>query len=302
MEDTLEDDDAVPVEVSHRNYDQMMEDTPPGKRFLSWCKSVPGARRWRQCKLGISRTPFIECLGPTRESYYEARLVLGLSWFCAETPHLVEDTDGAERAVWTFLWHPPDAEDLGGRALEPVVLKLGPGYSISFEERCAELERQFAEQDLVCACCTNELQTACPACQHATGWHRCSLEQNHRHLLWCKGTLHGGVLDVQRVLFGLHRKGVPLPHLRDRAEEYTQAALIPREQADRVIRCIEQERGHARVANEAGDAPDEPAAPASLSSKMSPEQMRAELHDRELKLQSGGPPGRATDQWRVGSG
>ena len=94
---------------------------------------------------------------------------------------------------------------------------------------------------------------------------------------------------------------MPMPHLKDRAEEYTQASLIPREQADRVIRCIEQERGHARVANEAGDAPDEPAAPASLSSKMSPEQMRAELHDREVKLQSGGLPGRETDQWRVGS-
>ena len=123
---------------------------------------------------------------------------------------------------------------------------------------------------------------------------------SHRHLLWCKGTLHAGVLDVQRVLYGLHRKGVPMAHLKDRAEEYIQASLIPREQADTMIRCIEQERGQTRVANEAGDAPDEPAAPPSLSSKMSPEQMRAELHDREVKLQAGGVAGHSTDQWRVG--
>ena len=56
-------------------------------------------------------------------------------------------------------------QDVGGRALEPEVLKIGPGHSISFEERCAELERKFAEMDLVCSCCTNELHSACPACR-----------------------------------------------------------------------------------------------------------------------------------------
>ena len=80
-EDTIceNEDDGNPPDVMHRNYDRFMEDTGPGVHFLSATKHVPGCRRRVQTRLGISRLPFIEPIGNTREDFYEAKLVQSLA-------------------------------------------------------------------------------------------------------------------------------------------------------------------------------------------------------------------------------
>ena len=170
LEETRDDDeDGVPVDPSHRHYDKFMEGAPPGQHFLSICKGVPGCKRRKQANLGISRTPCPEPLGDRRESYYENRLILGMSWYCVDGPEMVLE-DGKEREIWTFVWTPPSDEELGGVKIEPEILRLGHGIAVSFDERCAALERKFcdAEMGLVCPCCALEdKKSVCAACRHA---------------------------------------------------------------------------------------------------------------------------------------
>ena len=42
LEDTISDGDDAPVDTSHRNFDQIMEDTSPGAHFNAALKDVPG--------------------------------------------------------------------------------------------------------------------------------------------------------------------------------------------------------------------------------------------------------------------
>ena len=67
-EDTVEDapEDAPPIDVHHRNYDEFMEGTAAGKVFPSTAQ-VPGCRRRMNSRLGVSRVPMIEPIGPSRE-------------------------------------------------------------------------------------------------------------------------------------------------------------------------------------------------------------------------------------------
>ena len=61
MEDTIaSDEEPAPPDLSHRNYDELMEDTPPGAHFLACATHVPGCKRRVQTRLGCSRVPFIE--------------------------------------------------------------------------------------------------------------------------------------------------------------------------------------------------------------------------------------------------
>ena len=85
-----------------------------------------------------------------------------------------------------------------------------------------------------------------------TGLHLCRNPYNERPdtFLWRKGTLHAGVLDVQRVLFNLHRKLLPTTALEEKADEYLAAGLISSGMAKRVIECIKQERGTATYLND----------------------------------------------------
>ena len=303
-EDTVEHDDAVPEDSSHRNYDQQMECTPAGTKFLACCKHVPGCRRRKQACLGVSRLPFIEPIGDSRESFFEQKLVLALPWFCPEQPKIAQDAEGNSCTEYTFCWDPPNAEELGGQQLRPEVLKLGRKH-VSFEMMCNRLETDFcdAELGLVCACCAEELpKSVCPSCRHAIGWHRCELEPNH--LVWRKGSLHAGSLDVQRVLYNLHRKLVPTDAIKDKAKEYVQEGLISKSMAERIVLVIEAERGSQTYVN---DVPaDGPAAADShLTTQLSPEQLRELLAKREAMMQAGqtNDDGNCdhgvTDQWRV---
>ena len=249
------------------------------------------------CSRGLASLacPFIEPIGSSREDFYEAKLVLGLPWYCPAPPTVGTDDEGTEYTEWSFQWDAP--EDLGGAIIDSEVLQVGK-HNVSFEMVCNRLETKFCDYELglVCACCTEELTgSVCPSCRYATGWHKCSLENNHRHFLWRKGTLFAGALDVQRVLYNLHRKLVPSAHLELKAEEYVDARLIDKAMAERVLRVIEQERGHDTYAN---DLPDEPAggAAATFSSRLTPAQMAELLAKREAMMRTGIGD---SDKWRV---
>ena len=88
LEDTMEeeDDDCIEPEAHHRHYDAEAEAIPAGTTFPSTAKHVEGARRRQQARLGVSRTPFIEPIGASREGFYEARLLTVLPWYCEEKP------------------------------------------------------------------------------------------------------------------------------------------------------------------------------------------------------------------------
>mgnify|MGYP001400030875 CR=1 FL=1 len=79
-EDTIEDvpEDAPPTETHHRHYDEFMENTAPGKHFPSTAQHLPGCKRRMNSRLGVSRTPMIEPVGPSREMFYESKLLLAL--------------------------------------------------------------------------------------------------------------------------------------------------------------------------------------------------------------------------------
>ena len=51
-----------------------------------------------------------------------------------------------------------------------------------------------------------------------------------------------GQLDVQRVLYNMHQRNVPLKVLHEKAEEYMKEKLMDRGQAINMIRAIEAER------------------------------------------------------------
>ena len=91
-------------------------------------------------------------------------------------------------------------------------------------------------------------ESPCSSCRYATGFHNCRNKHNDcGHHLWKKGALHAGVLDVQRVLFNLHRKLVPLDALKEKAKAYVGSGLISEELAERVVRVIESEKGRRDV-------------------------------------------------------
>ena len=74
----MDSDEPPPVDINHRNYDEMMEETSEGTHFLATAKHVPGCKRRSQARLGCSRVPFIEPIGSSRENFYEAVRALEL--------------------------------------------------------------------------------------------------------------------------------------------------------------------------------------------------------------------------------
>ena len=72
-ENTVESQEAAEQneDGTHRNYDKFASQLPENSHFLAAFKSVPGCKRRHPHRLGVSRIPFIECIGPQRESFYE---------------------------------------------------------------------------------------------------------------------------------------------------------------------------------------------------------------------------------------
>ena len=70
-EETLEnvaddEDDDVQAETWHRHFDSAAEEIAPGTSFASACR-VEGVRRRKSARLAVSRLPFIEPIGKSRE-------------------------------------------------------------------------------------------------------------------------------------------------------------------------------------------------------------------------------------------
>ena len=131
---------------------------------------------------------------------------LGLPWYCEEGPQ----ADAAGELEWVFRWTPPES----AQGLHPAPLRLSATSAHSFETLASDIERQIgAIPNLICGCCALVEKDRCPACLYATGFHVCrqtalSSDGARRHV-WKKGTLHDGPMDFQRVLWNLHRRGVP---------------------------------------------------------------------------------------------
>ena len=221
LEDTCGDEDMQP-KPDHHHYDSRADGYAAGTCFPSAMRHVDGVRRRKGSRLAVSRVGFIEPIAASREKFYEQKLLLALSWYCESPPIVRAGPGGKELAEWTFFWDPPPAEELGAHLLREVLV-LAPDRAVPFEEVCAKLESTFCgrQYGLVCVCCANDnIAKQCRACQHAIGFHRClNQDVNTAKLRWRKGTLYGGHLDIERVLFNLHRKCVPTTVLEEKADE-----------------------------------------------------------------------------------
>ena len=247
---------------------------------------------------GASRTPTLEPLGETRESFYESKLLLGLPWFCEAPPETVVGADGHTAIQWTFKCEPPCA------SIEPLTFRVGGTEQPSFEQLCEECETLLSapELDLVCDCCTQEINgSPCKSCKYATGFHKCTHPDfrgrpQHR---WRKGTLHAGTTDVQRLLFNLHRRMVPWENLVTVAEKYVAHEKISKEAMMRALDCIRAERGIETHLNDGvGDALEDSNAQAATS-KLTVADMRKELNRRVELMKAGAPEAGVADQFRV---
>ena len=302
---TLEDtccDQGILSQPDHKNYDEWSESVPEGTRIASSMKSAEGVRRRHQSRLAVNRSPTLEPIAGTRERFYEQRLLLGLSWYCSSPPTSSLAVDGKVNVTWTFTWTPLD--ELATQLL-PQELVLGPDVAVSFETVCADLEKEFTRRkhDLVCTCCAlEEPEQKCKSCVHCVGFHRCTNEHvDTRRMLWRKGSLHAGDLDIQRVLYNLHRKHLPTEVLRDKSQEYVAANLLTLEKANLMMRAIEQERDAVRTVNEVDSDEEAPQQRESLCTRLSQAEMEAELERREQLMRTGKSSG-VTDQWRVYTG
>ena len=105
---------------------------------------------------------------------------------------------------------------------------------------------------------------------------------------------------MQRVLFNLHRKLVPIDALKEKAKAYVESGLINEELAERVVRVIESERGDATYINDVQPGQTEGAAASStLTTRLSPEQLKELLDRRVEMMKQGATSDGVTDQYRV---
>ena len=149
--------------------------------------------------VAVHREPVWEPLG----------LLLGLPWYCPIVPEVLENGD----VEWVFTWDSPVV------GLEPKELRLRPKSNVSFESLAMETEWYIGSIPfLICACCALAEADRCKSCMYAVGFHAC--QRNGETKLWRKGTLHHGFLDFQRIIYNLHRRGVPTTALQEKAEEF----------------------------------------------------------------------------------
>ena len=291
------------VDKNHCNYDYIMESrVQPGKRFPAIYPGVSGARRRQDSRLGVSRVPLLEMSGAGREGFYQQRLLLSLAWWCS-TPVENIAINGKEALQWTFHWTPPLPEDDGGANMEPEILKIAtvPENGFSFEERCKQLEVKFgdAELGLLCACCANGASNStCDSCRFCIGWHRCS-NCPGSGFVWRAGTLHAGSLDVQRMLYNLHRRKIPTNVLEDKAAEYVSSEYLSEADKNALLAVIRAERGESGLVNDSAlDGEGGPVNP-GLGRRLTSEEIEAKLKKNIEMMKVGGEEGVETDQFRV---
>ena len=120
-------------------------------------------------------------------------------------------------------------------------------------------------------------------------------------MTWKRGSLHQRALDLQRTLFNLHRKIVPPERLQETAQRYVAGGGMTNEAAHNIMRAIEQERGQQRITGDASSSsggPEVLGGPGVISPKLRPQELAAELNQREAMMRSGGDGVLDTDQWR----
>ena len=108
--------------------------------------------------------------------------------------------------------------------------------------------------------------------------------------------MHGADLDIERVMFNLHRKRLPLEVLKRKADDYAEEGLLSSEKARNMMSVIEQDRNSVRTINEISDD-EAPTQRDTMSTRLSRAEIAAELHRREELLKTGSSG--VTDQWRV---
>jgi len=282
-ENTMEhDDEAVQCDAHHRHFDVFSEKTCPGHKFISRAVDCDVYQRRRQARLGVCRTQFLEPLANKREDYWEQRLILGLPWYCDESPKVV---DG--ELEWVFKWDSPV------RGLIPRELNIGPKCSVCFEEEAFKTERDICSvPGIICECCLGD---KCENCLHAMAFHRC--KRTPDEILWCKGTLFGGPIDYQRILFNLHRKQFPIEVLKTKADKFIGEGLLTIDQAQLSIQTIEQERSKQRMTNEFGEDTEDQKSRGRLSEKLTIKEMEDLLHER-IEMMKECDVG-VSDQYRV---
>ena len=291
-------------DANHRNYDQVMEmHISAGKRLPSLFSGVASARRRQDSRLGVSRIPLLEMSGAGREGFYQQRLLLSLSWFCAmPIGHIT--IDDKETLQWTFQWDPPLPDDIGGAVLESETMTIAtsPDKGFSFEELCKQLELKFGnpELGLVCVCCTAGIASSdtCESCKFCTGWHRCSRQGHNSGFFWKPGTLHAGHLDIQRMLFNLHRRRIPTHILEEKAAEYVANEYMSRKDSEGILDVIRAQRGESGIIND-GSLDDTGDVHPGLSRRLTREEIEAKLDSHIDMMKSGGEDGVETDQYRV---
>ena len=110
---------------------------------------------------------------------------------------------------------------------------------------------------------------------------------------------------MQRCLFNLHRRLLPIDVIRSKAQEYVDAALVDQQSAHAMVRVIELERGGESVfierhgvetEGEGGGAAGEGD---QIATKLNMRQLAELLADRERLMRQGSEAGQPTDQWRV---
>ena len=85
--------------------------------------------------------------------------------------------------------------------------------------------------------------------------------------------------------------------LREKAQEYVAARLLPKRKAHKLMRVIEQERECIRSVNEVGSDEESTEEREDVSRRLSMAEMEKELEKREASMKAGGAA--VTDQWRV---
>jgi len=200
-EDTMETDDeeAFGIERTHRHYDDFCERTPVGTKFASAEKGLETLSRRAQSRLAVSRRPYLEPIGVRREEYYEQRIMVSLPWYAPHKPVSLE----SDQLEWTVMF------DLRVTGLEPTTLALkSPNPDVSYEDLSKRLEDKIcAVPHLICDCCLLQDSARCKACLYAVGYHKCEKQVAKR---WRKGTLYAGQMDFQRIVWNLHRRGLPM--------------------------------------------------------------------------------------------
>jgi hypothetical protein len=249
---------------------------------------------------------FLEPVGASRENYYQCKLLLGLAWYCRE-PAESKTIDGNDAVLYTLHWMPPKEEDIGVALCAEPLRVADVRVDFSWEERCKNLERFFCDPELglVCQCCAGAVEWSghCDSCRYAVGWHVCQHERNtaNKTPAWKPGTLHDGVLDVERVMLNLHRRQLPDDILQQKAQQYVDEELISRRKADDILEIIRCERGQGATTNDLamGDDAAGSSGGAGASRKLSRAEMVELLAKREAQMREGGTAEHPTDQWRV---